>query len=515
MNKIDALRYRIAPLEMTPSEFRKVGRQLVERIAEFLCTLPDRPVTPNEPPNAIREALGAGALPEQGAEAKDLLEEAADLLFEHSTFNGHPRFLGFITSSAAPIGALGDLLAAAINPNVGGWLGAPMGTAIESQTVRWIAEMIGYPPDCGGLLVSGGTMGNFVGFLAARTAKATWDVRTAGLMGEETRRLRVYTSSETHTWIHKAADMFGLGTETIRWIPVDEQLRMDTTALRNQIQEDIEAGDMPFLVIGTAGTVSTGAVDPLPAIAAICREYHLWFHVDGAYGAFAALLLHEHQGVEVSADLSGIGLADSVAVDPHKWLYAPLEAGCALVRKPEALRETFSYHPPYYHFAEELSTIDYYEYGPQNSRGFRALKVWLALRQVGREGYVEMLSDDILLSQELYRLVDAHPELQAFTQGLSTTTFRYVPPDLTPDTEHVERYLNQLNTELLNRLQKSGEAFLSNAVIKGAFLLRACVVNFRTSLDDIEALPALVTHIGKEVDAALRPVGLNTGGRAR
>jgi aromatic-L-amino-acid/L-tryptophan decarboxylase len=381
--------------------------------------------------------------------------------------------------------------------------------------VRWIAEMIGYPPDCGGLLVSGGTMGNFVGFLAARTAKATWDVRAAGLMGEETRRLRVYTSSETHTWIHKAADMFGLGTETIRWIPVDEQLRMDTTALRNQIQEDIKAGDMPFLVIGTAGTVSTGAVDPLPAIAAICREYHLWFHVDGAYGAFAALLLHEHQGVEVPADLSGIGLADSVAVDPHKWLYAPLEAGCALVRKPEALRETFSYHPPYYHFAEELSTIDYYEYGPQNSRGFRALKVWLALRQVGREGYVEMLSDDILLSQELYRLVDAHPELQAFTQGLSTTTFRYVPPDLTPDTEHVERYLNQLNTELLNRLQKSGEAFLSNAVIKGAFLLRACVLNFRTSLDDIEALPALVTHIGKEVDAALRPVGLNTGGRAR
>jgi aromatic-L-amino-acid decarboxylase len=509
MNKIDALRYRIAPLEMTPSEFRKVGRQLVERIAEFLCTLPDRPVTPNESPNVIREALCAGALPEQGAEAKDLLEEAADLLFEHSTFNGHPRFLGFITSSAAPIGALGDLLAAAINPNVEGWLGAPMGTAIESQTVRWIAEMIGYPPDCGGLLVSGGTMGNFVGFLAARTAKATWDVRTAGLMGEETRRLRVYASSETHTWIHKAADMFGLGTETIRWIPVDEQLRMDTTALRNQIQEDIEAGDMPFLVIGTAGTVSTGAVDPLPAIAAICREYHLWFHVDGAYGAFAALLLHKHQGVEVPADLSGIGLADSVAVDPHKWLYAPLEAGCALVRKPEALRDTFSYPPPYYHFAEELSTIDYYEYGPQNSRSFRALKVWLALRQVGREGYVEMLSDDILLAQELYRLVDAHPELQAFTQGLSTTTFRYIPPDLTPGSEHGERYLNQLNSELLNHLQKSGEALLSNAVIKGTFLLRACVVNFRTSLEDIEALPGIITHIGREVDAAMRPLELN------
>ena len=181
-------------------------------------------------------------------------------------------------------------------------------------------------------------------------------------------------------------------------------------------------------------------------------------------------------------------------MDPHKWLYAPLEAGCILVRNQQALRETFSYHPPYYHFAEEPSTIDYYEYGPQNSRGFRALKVWLALRQVGRAGYVEMISDDILLAQYLYQLVEAHPELQAFTQALSITTFRYVPSDLTLGSEHVEAYLNQLNTELLNRLQKSGEALLSNAVMGGTFLLRACVVNFRTSLEDIEALPVLVTE---------------------
>src|SRR5438876_6185601 len=195
MEKRDALRYRIAPLEMTPSEFRRVGRQLVERIAEFLCTLPDRPVTPNESPNVIREALGTGSLPEQGAEARDLLEEAANLLFEHSTFNGHPRFMAVITSSAAPIGALGDLLAAAVNPNMGVWLGAPMATEIEAQTIRWIAELIGYPTDCGGLLVSGGNMGNFVGFLAARKAKATWDLRASGMTGKDSRRMRVYTSS--------------------------------------------------------------------------------------------------------------------------------------------------------------------------------------------------------------------------------------------------------------------------------------------------------------------------------
>ena len=508
MGKKDALRYRIAPLEMTPTEFRKVGFQLVERIAEFLCSLPDRPVTPNEPPAVIREALGTGSLPQQGTEARDLLEEAADLLFDHSTFNGHPRFMAVITSSAAPIGALGDLLAAAVNPNLGGWPAAPMGTEIEAQTIRWIAEMIGYPGDCGGLLVSGGNMGNFVGFLAARKAKASWDVRASGMAGKDSRRMRVYTSSETHTWIHKATDMFGLGTDAIRWIPVDERLCMDMTALRNQIQEDIEAGDLPFLVIGTAGTVSTGAVDPLPEIAAICREHDLWFHVDGAYGGFAAVLLNDGNGT-VPGDLKGISEADSVAVDPHKWLYAPLEAGCALVRNPEALRDAFSYHPPYYHFADQAEpTIDYHEYGPQNSRGFRALKVWLALRQVGRAGYKEMISDDIQLAQALYRLVDDQQELQAFTRGLSITTFRYVPPDLAPGPESVEAYLNQLNIEVLNRLQRSGEALVSNAVIGGAFLLRACVVNFRTSLVDIEALPGIVIRIGREVDAAMRSAEL-------
>src|ERR1700736_2250219 len=228
MDTRDALRYRIAPLEMTPSEFRKVGRQLVERIAEFLCTLPNRPVTVNESSSVIREALGTGQLPEEGREAKDLLDEATDLLFAHSTFNGHPRFWGVITSSAAPIGALGDLLAASVNPNVGGWIGGPMANEIEAQTVRWIAELIGYPPSCGGLLVSGGNMGNFVGFLAARKAKATWDVRTTGLLGAGTHRLRLYASSETPTWIHKAADLFALGTDAVRWIPVDTHLRMDT-----------------------------------------------------------------------------------------------------------------------------------------------------------------------------------------------------------------------------------------------------------------------------------------------
>lgn len=231
--------------------------------------------------------------------------------------------------------------------------------------------------------------------------------------------------------------------------------------------------------------------------------------MDGAYGGFAAALLNSGSTVEVPNALQGISLADSVAVDPHKWLYAPLEAGCVLLRDPALLRGTFSHHPPYYHFDEDaLSTINYHEYGPQNSRGFRALKVWLALRQAGRTGYVEMIADDIQLAQELFRLVETESELQAFTQGLSITTFRYVPADLTPGSQQVEAYLNRLNAELLTRLQRSGEAFLSNAVVDGTFLLRACIVNFCTSLEDIEALPEIVIRIGREVDATIRPGAL-------
>ncbi len=490
---------RAAPLEMSPEAFRTLGHQLVDQIASFLATLPERPVAPNESPDEVWQALGAGQLPAQGMEPGGLLEEAASLLFDHSTFNGHPRFWGYVTSSAAPIGALGDLLAAAVNPNVGGWALSPMASSIETQTVRWIAELIGYPADCGGLLVSGGNMANFVGFLAARKARTPWDVRTAGAVDGAGRRLRLYASAETHTWIQKAADLFGLGTDSIRWIPTDRQLRIDTAALREQIRVDAAAGDLPFLVVGTAGTVSTGAVDPLPELAAICREHGLWFHVDGAYGGLAAAL------PDAAPDLKGLCEADSVAVDPHKWLYAPLEAGCALVRDPEMLREAFSYHPPYYHFDEDAAAaINYYEYGPQNSRGFRALKVWLGLRQAGRAGYIRMIADDIRLAQELYRCVADHPELEACTQGLSITTFRYVPRDLRTKPDTVEAYLAELNTEILERLQNSGEAFVSNAVIDGKFVLRACIVNFRTSLADIQALPEIVARIGREVDAEMR-----------
>ena len=498
----EALKKRKAPIEMDPEEFRKLGQSLVNQIADFLGSLQarQRPVTPGESPAIVSQALGTDApLPEQGADPGPLLSRTAEQLFNHSLFNGHPRFWGYITSSAAPIGALAELLAATVNPNLGAWRLSPAATEIESQTVRWIAELIGYPTPCGGLLVSGGNMANFVCFLAARTAKADWDVRKTGLADKSARRLRVYGSKETHTWIQKATDLFGLGTDAIRWIATDPQQRMDTVALRRQLEEDASEGDRPFLIVGTAGSVSTGAVDPLPELAEICREYNAWFHVDGAYGAFAG------QAEGVPDDFRGMKEADSVALDPHKWLYAPLEAGCVLVRKPETLRDAFSYHPPYYHLASEA--VNYVDFGMQNSRGFRALKVWLALRQVGRSGTMEMINQDIRLAQELYQRLERHEELERLTQGLSITTFRYVPPDLKPKlgSEEAETYLNKLNQEVLERFEKCGEAFLSNAVIEGKFVLRLCIVNFRTSLEDIEALPGIVTRLGREADAELRP----------
>lgn len=494
MQKQQSPAQRVSPLAMNSEEFRTLGTELVNRIADFIESIPERPVTPGESPSVVRDLLQSSQLlPQHGADPSLLLNRAADLLFDHSLFNAHPRFWGYVTSSPAPIGMLGDLLASAVNPNVGAWLLSPMASEIEAQTIRWIAELLNYSPQCAGLFVSGGNMANIVCFFAARQAKAGQDIRARGV---STTSLRAYCSSETHTWIQKAADLSGLGTDAVRWIPADDDLRFDLAALRAQIKADLAAGDKPFLVAAAAGTVGTGALDPLPELAQLCKEFDLWFHVDGAYGGLAALLPN------APAEFAGLREADSVAVDPHKWLYAPLEAGCALVRDQEALRGAFAYHPPYYHFGVEA--INYFDLGPQNSRGFRALKVWLALQQVGREGYVQMISDDIRLSQALFKHVKQYAELEALTQSLSIATFRYVPTDLSSSDSNTREYLDKLNLEILTRLQRGGEAYLSNAIVNGRFALRACIVNFNTTLDDIEALPPLVVRLGKAADTEMR-----------
>lgn len=488
---------RTAPLNLDPGQFRELGHRLVDRLADFLESLPRGHVIPPDAElETYRRLLGQGPAPETGTDPARLLDEATTLLLEHSLFNGHPRFFAYITSSAAPIGALGDLLAGAVNANCGLWALSPMASLVEEQTVGWIAELLGYPTPCSGLLVSGGNMANMVGFWAGRAANSGFDIRGEGVAaGSE--RLVAYASAEAHTWLEKAADLSGIGTRQIRLIPVDGRQRMRVDALAARIDEDRAGGLRPFLVVGTAGTVGTGAVDPLGAIADLCRERGLWFHVDGAYGAPAVL------ASDSPDDLRALARADSLAVDPHKWLYAPIEAGCTLVRNRAALEHAFAYHPTYYQGdrVEASPPPNYHELGPQNSRGFRALKVWLAIRQAGRAGYARMIGDDIRLAGELFELIAAHPELEALTQGLSITTFRYVPPGVDRrDPAQTER-LNSLNTRVLDRLQRSGRAMVSNAVVSDRFVLRACIVNFRTSHADLEALRDLTVEIGRSLSA--------------
>ncbi len=483
---------RLDKINLSADTFRELGHALVERIAQQLEGLPHAAVTTTESDESIRSMLQALAPDsESGQDAVALLEKTTRLLFDHSLFNGHPKFWGYITSSPAPMGVLADMLAAAVNPNVGAYVLSPVATEIEKQTVDWIGRFMGYPAG-GGLLVSGGNMANYVGFLAALRAATGTDARKSGLrhIGPN---LVLYCSAETHTWVQKAADLYGLGTDSIRWIGTDAQKRMDPALLEEKIQADKAAGNQPFLVVGTSGTVSTGAVDPLDALAVICEKYGLWFHVDGAYGGFASAL------PELKAQFSGLEKADSLAVDPHKWLYAPLEAGCTLVKNPRHLTDAFSYHPPYYNF--EQTRLNFVDYGPQNSRGFRALKVWLSAQHLGMEGHRQLIREDIALVRYAFDVLRAEVDFEVFSTELSITTFRYVPPSLKGQTgvSETEAYLNQLNQAILNHMEAGGSFFMSNAVLNGVFVLRMCIVNFRTGAADIDALPAYVREVGQAI----------------
>ncbi len=481
------LRKRNALVEMQGAEFKQAGYQLIDQIANFIDNICRKPVTANLSSAQLSAMVGNHSLPENGKAATEIINHAADLLFNYSLLNGHPKFLGYITSSAAPIGGLADLLAAAINPNVGAHILSPVATAIEKQVVKWLGEFIGLPACFDGILVSGGNMANFTAFFAAINAKIP-ESKKEGIAGGTNKPL-IYCSKTTHTWIEKAASLSGLGGNSIRWIPADRANRMDITMLEDAIQEDKKNNLRPIMVIGTAGDVSTGAVDDLKSIAAICKQYDCWFHIDGAYGIPAAVVPEQRSLFEGMTD------ADSVALDPHKWLYAPLEAGCTLVKDPNHLIQAYSSHPVYYNFNNDdgPEARNFYEYGFQNSRGFRALKVWMVLQQAGRQGYMEMIATDIKLAGLLFRLASQHAELQAITHNLSITTLRYCPPG------YPEANLNKLNELLLNDLQRNGEVFLSNAVIDDKYCLRACVVNFRTSERDIEDIVEIIVRNGRKV----------------
>jgi len=490
---MDKASHRLSPIEINKEDFKKIGYSLIDTISDFYDTIDKRPVTTGETPEQIQTVLDTASLPENGTSVSELFIKASDLLLNHSLLNGHPKFFGYITSSPTPIGALADLLAAAVNPNVGANILSPMATAIEKQTVKWLAEFIGVSPAYGGILVSGGNMANLTGFLVARTAKAPKSMKEDGLINTSGEMV-LYCSKATHTWIEKAAVLFGHGSKAIRWIPTDVDNKMDAAILLHTINEDVKNGKKPFLVIGNAGDVSTGVVDNLSELAAICKTYNLWFHIDGAYGIPAAVV------PKYKNSFNGIEEADSIALDPHKWLYAPLEAGCTLVKNPQHMIDTYSAHPVYYNFdnSADEPTLNYYEYDFQNSRGFRALKVWMALQQAGRNGYKKMISEDIELSQLLFEEAQKHPELEAVTQNLSITTLRYIPLNYAQDERIDETFLNTLNEKLLNELQQGGEVFLSNAVVADKYCLRACIVNFRTSQKDIHEIIEIIVRKGRK-----------------
>lgn len=489
---------RKSSVEISKEEFRKIGYQLIDDISDFIDTIDKKPVTPNESPSQLQNILGNSTLPENGIPVSDLISKANNLLFNHSLFNGHPKFLGYITSSASPIGALADLLASSVNPNVGAQIISPIATEIEKQTIRWLAEFIGVSPNYGGILVSGGNMANFTAFLAGLTNKGPNTLKEDGISNRLDKMI-VYCSKSTHTWIEKAVILFGLGTKSVRWIKTTSANKMDDNILEETIKEDINNGCKPIMVIGTAGDVSTGAVDNLKNISVISKKYNLWFHIDGAYG-IPATVIPSLKGL-----FEGVSEADSIALDPHKWLYCPLEAGCTLVKNPQHLIDTFSSHPEYYNFSSMEGEIahNYYEFGLQNSRGFRALKVWLTLQQVGRIGYEKLIREDIELSKLLFLLAENHKELEATTQNLSITTFRYIPNNYKNSSANKDNYLNKLNEELLNNLQSGGEVFLSNAIIDEKYCLRACIVNFRTSEKDIKEIVEIIIREGRKTHLKL------------
>lgn len=371
---------------LTPDEFRALGHQLVDRIADFLGSLAARRVAQGETPDELRGYLGRAPLAEVGLDPGAVLNRAADLVFEHSVLTSHPRYWAYIHGSADPIGALGDLVASSVNSPVTSWRTGPISSAIEEQAITWLAELIGYPPNGTGVLLSGGSAANMAGVVAALRARAPWDVRQAGLASAGGERIRIYAGDEAHSSVTEAVELCGLGARAVTRVRSDAAHRMDADDLTARIAEDVAAGLLPLILVATAGTTSTGAVDPLPELAAIAAQHGLWFHVDGAYGAVAAY------SPDAPPDLMGLAHADSIVVDPHKWLHVPLEAACLLTRHRHVLYEAFRCRALYYSqsdpgLASESTAIPFRDQSPQTSRDFKALKVWLVLQQWGREGY--------------------------------------------------------------------------------------------------------------------------------
>ena len=482
---------RVADLDWDPSEARLLADGAVALWQEWLEKLPSLPVDPGLT-RAETVAKVDRDIPEEGLSTEEILEYLRTLVFDASMFPGHPGFVAYITGAGTVPGAVADFVSSAINQNLGGWRLAPGATEVEVALIKWLCNLFGLPPSAGGLMVSGGAMASFVALKAARDAKGP-AVRAKGVGAE---RFVLYASVESHAVIERAADMLGLGTEAVRKIPTDERYRMDVPSLDKAVQGDLARGDRPFAVVATAGTTGTGAIDPLPEIAALAGRHGLWLHVDAAYGGAAML------APDLRPLLGGIERADSIAFDPHKWLYVPQSAGCVLVRDQSTLESSFAVEASYtYQAATTQRGPDLRMLGPQFSRGFQALKVWVSLLAHGSRGYAERISHDVKLARYLADLVKEHPELELVAEpSLSICCFRYVPRDAPGGAER-EPYLNELNQGIMTAIQAGGPTYYSNALVDGRFALRACIVNFRTEADHIDELVRTTVATGRRLHA--------------
>ncbi|MBN2134945.1 MAG: aminotransferase class V-fold PLP-dependent enzyme [Acidobacteria bacterium] len=463
----------------------------MEIITEFLDSAKKEKVYRTKDPSELFKAF-SDSLPEEGSKLEEIYDLLKRELLSTATLNTGPNFYAYLTGPGNHIAIPGEMLATTINPNATKWHLSRASTEIERQVIRWIAEFIGYDKNTGGLLLSGGSMANFTCLAVARKIKTPVDVAIDGLYGAP--KMTAYISSEGHSSLEKSFDMLGLGKKHLRKIPVKPDLTVDINEMENRIRQDKTDGFHPFCVIGVAGTTNTGAVDDLAGLSALAKKYNLWYHIDAAYGGPAAKIegySHLFQGLE---------LADSVVCDPHKWMYIPVEAGCALVKDPKYLRDTFSVLPDYLRLdADRENRFEYMEYGFELSRNFKALKVWMTFKYYGAERLKTEIKHDIDKIQYLKSLMEKSDDFEILAPTpLSILCFRYIGKD---SKSKDEDYLNILNQRILDELEKDGRVFLSGTKINGKTALRTACINHRTELKDIDFL----YNVLKEVGAAALP----------
>ncbi|MFA6110386.1 MAG: pyridoxal-dependent decarboxylase [Candidatus Latescibacterota bacterium] len=466
---------------------RELGHRMVDDMMEWLETARDRPVwspVPEEVKQALREPL-----PQEGQGAEAAYKAFRELVLPYPMGSYHPRFWSWVIGTGTPLAMLAEMLAAGMNSNLGG--GEHTAGYVEEQVLSWCREMTGFPSSAGGLLVSGSSMGNLVGLAVARNARAEFDVRRRGV-GASAQPLAVYASTEAHSSIQKAVELLGLGADGLRLAPVRPDFTVDVDAVRGMIAADRAAGLRPIGIVGTAGTVNTGAVDDLPALADLASREGLWFHVDGAFGALACL------SPDLRPRVAGMERADSLTFDFHKWLYLPYEIGVALVRDPEAHRRTFSLTPEYLvHGDRGLNAgVWFSDYGIQLSRGFRALKAWMHIKEHGIEKLGRLVTQNVAQARHLAGLVEREPELELMAPvSLNIVCFRYLAAGR-DGAGH-----DALNQELLIRLQESGVAAPSYTRIHGRYAIRAAITNHRSRQEDFDAMITEVLRLGRELAA--------------